>query len=229
MSAAEQQLITQTLLACSDAELVRRVQQGEINAYEGIMRRYNQRLFRVARGIVNNDAEAMDAMQEAYIKAFAQLDSLQDIKALPGWLSRIARNEALQYLRQNQRTIAMSPEDLEPVVELATMRNIDDEPDGELANKQLGQLLESNIDKLPDAFRSVFMLRAIEQCSVRETAEILDIEEATVKTRYFRANALLQQQLSSHMQEAGLGLYEFAGHRCDAVVSGVLERLCKRN
>jgi len=225
MSVAEQQLITQTLLACSDAELVQLILQGEISAYEGIMRRYNQRLFRITRSIVNNDAEAMDAMQEAYIKAFSQLETLQDIKALPGWLSRIARNEALQYLRQNQRTILMAPDELEPVVELATMANVKNQPDSELANKQLGHLLESSIDKLPDAFRSVFMLRAIEQCSVRETAEILELEEATVKTRYFRANALLQQQLSTHMKDAGLGLYEFAGHRCNAVVSNVLSRL----
>lgn len=225
MSVAEQQLIIKTLLACSDAELVRRIQLGETNAYEGIMRRYNQRLFRIARSIVNNDAEAMDAMQEAYIKAFKQLDTLQDIKALPGWLSRIARNEALQYLRQNQRAVLMAPEELEPVMELVVMTNVENQPDNELANEQLRHLLESNIDKLPDNFRSVFMLRAIEQCSVRETATILELPEATVKTRYFRANALLQQQLSIHMQDKGLGLYEFAGHRCDAVVRNVLGQL----
>jgi len=225
MSAAEQQLTTQSLLRCSDAELVQRIQQGEINVYEGIMRRYNQRLFRVTRSILRNDAEAMDVMQETYLKAFVQLKTLQDIKALPAWLSRIARNEALQTLRQNQRTVLMDSEQLEPVVELAAMIKVQDQPDSELANEQLRLLLERCIDKLPDAFRCVFVLRAIEQCSVRETATILELPEATVKTRYFRANALLQKQFSSHIQEAGLGLYEFAGHRCDAVVRYVLGQL----
>jgi len=105
------------------------------------------------------------------------------------------------------------------------MIKVQDQPDSELANEQLRLLLERCIDKLPDAFRSVFVLRAIEQCSVRETATILELPEATVKTRYFRANDLLQKQLSSHIQEAGLGLYEFAGHRCDAVVRYVLGQL----
>ncbi|EGG99559.1 RNA polymerase sigma-70 factor [gamma proteobacterium IMCC2047] len=164
-------------------------------------------------------------MQEAYIKAFGQLSRLKNANALPGWLSRITRNEALQYRRKNQRNISMAPAEIEPVVELATMKNSDDEPSSELANRQLRQLLEANIDKLPDTFRRVFMLRAIEQCSVRETANILDIPEATVKTRFHRANSLLQQQLQLYMQKTGLSLYEFAGHRCDAVVSGVLDRL----
>lgn len=228
MSVAEQQLITKTLLACSDAELLCRIKEGDIEAYEGIMRRYNQRLFRIARSIVNNDAEAMDAMQEAYIKAFAQLGSLKDIKALPGWLSKIVRNEALQYLRQNHRMVLMAPDELEPVVELSAMSKVGAQPDNELANRQLGSLLENCIDKLPDTFRSVFMLRAVEQCSVRETAEILELPEATVKTRFFRANALLQQQLSTHIQASGVALYEFAGYRCDAVVRNVLGHLAAR-
>ncbi|WP_421864263.1 RNA polymerase sigma factor [Motiliproteus sp.] len=228
MTIAAQQLKIQTLMGCSDAELVTRILQGETNAYEGIMRRYNQRLFRVARGIVNSDAEAMDAIQEAYIKAFEQLERLQSIPALPGWLSRIARNEALQLLRRNQRNVAMAPEELESVVKLTAMTKNYNGPDSEVANKQLGQLLESNINQLPDSFRSVFILRAIEQCSVRETAEILDLEEGTVKTRLFRANALLQKQLSLHLSESGVALYEFAGHRCDAVVRGVLARLLRQ-
>lgn len=216
---------TQALLACSDAELMARIQQGDINAYEGIMRRYNQRLYRVTRSILNNDAAAMDAMQEAYIKAFEQLEMLQNIEALPTWLSRIARNEALQNLRRNQRTLFMSPEQLEPVLEFSMMKKKTALPEDELANHQLGQLLQQCIEKLPDAFRSVYVLRAIEQCSVLETSDILDIPQATVKTRYFRANALLQQQLNQQIQKSDLTLYEFAGHRCDAVVQNVLERL----
>jgi len=225
---AKQQPLAQSLVEFSDEELIQRINTGDVNAYEGIMRRYNQRLFRVTRGILDNDAEAMDAMQEAYIKAFDQLAALNDIQALPAWLMQIARNEALQYLRRNKRNVLMDPEQLEPVMELEAMINTRDQPDSKVANEQLRQLLEGCIDKLPSSFREVFILRAIEQSSVRETADILGIPETTVKTRYFRANTLLQKQLSKQIQESNVGLYEFAGHRCDAIVRGVLDRLARR-
>ena len=233
ISIAKQQPVAPSLTEFTDEALIQRINAGDVNAYEGIMRRYNQRLFRVTRGILDNDAEAMDAIQEAYIKAFDQLDTVRDIKALPAWLIRIARNEALQYLRKNKRNVSVDPENfdsgqLEPVLELEVMINTRDQPDSKVANEQLRQLLEANIDKLPPSFREVFILRAIDQSSVRETAEILEIPEATVKTRYFRANALLQKQLSEHIQESNVGLYEFAGHRCDAIVRGVLDRLSRR-
>lgn len=221
-----------SLVEFTDEALIKRINAGDVNAYEGIMRRYNQRLFRVARGILDNDAEAMDAMQEAYLKAFDQLATVKDIKALPAWLIRIARNEALQYLRQNKRNVSVDPEQfdsgqLEPVLELEVMIKARDQPDSKVANDQLRQLLEASIDKLPSSFRAVFILRAIEQSSVRETADILEIPKATVKTRYFRANALLQKQLSEHIKKSNVGLYEFAGHRCDAIVRGVLDRLSR--
>ncbi|MEZ5524405.1 MAG: RNA polymerase sigma factor [Pseudomonadales bacterium] len=224
-SATETKRTIRDWLACPDSELIKRIRQGDINAYEGIMRRYNQRLYRIARSILNNDAAAMDAMQDAYLKAFDQLETLQDIVALPVWLSRIVRNEALQQLRRNQRLVSMPHELLEPVVELNSQMKSRLPPESEVANQQLAALLEQYIDKLPDTYRSVFVLRAVEHCSVRETAEVLDIPEATVKTRYFRANALLQRQLNVLLRESGLGIYEFAGHRCDAVVSRVLQSL----
>lgn len=230
---AKQQPSMPSLTEFSDEELIQRISAGDVNAYEGIMRRYNQRLFRVTRGILENDAEAMDVMQEAYLKAYDQLSTVKDIKALPAWLIRIVRNEALQYLRRNKRDVSMDPEyfdsaQLEPVLELETMIKTRDQPDSKVANEQLRQLLEASIDKLPSSFREVFILRAIEQSSVRETADILEIPEATVKTRYFRANALLQKQLGEHIQKSNIGLYEFAGHRCNAIVYGVLDRLSRR-
>ena len=228
ISLAKQSPSAQSLTKYSDEVLIQRINAGDVNAYEGIMRRYNQRLFRVTRGILDNDAEAMDAIQEAYIKAFDQLSSLEDIKALPAWITQIARNEALQYLRRNKRNISMGPEQLEPVLELEAMIKTRDQPDSKLANDQLKQLLEASIDKLPSSFREVFILRAIEQYSVRETATTLEITQATVKTRYFRANSLLQQQISQHLQQSYIDLYEFAGHRCNAIVRGVLKQLKER-
>ena len=216
-----------SLIDLSDQELVVRIIAGDANAYDGIMRRYNQRLFRVTRGILDNDAQAMDAIQETYLKAFSQLTTLKDINALPAWLTSIARREALQYLRRNKRNVSMDPAQMEPVIALAVMMKTDDQPESKMANDQLKSLLESCIDKLPSTFREVFILRSIEQCSVNETANILEISEATVKTRLFRAKALLQQQLSLHIQESNIALYEFAGHRCDAIVQGVLTRLAQ--
>ena len=209
----------------TDASLIQQVKNGNLNAYEGIMRRHNQRLFRLARSIVNDDAEAIDVVQETYISAFKRLPTLRDTKAFTTWLARIAKNEALMRLRKNQRSITMDDQQLESVIELSAQSNRPRQPDSELANQQIKKLIEDNIDKLPDSFRSVFMLRAIEQCSVRETAAILEIQEATVKTRFHRAKNLLQQQLNQYIEQAGLSVHEFAGSRCDAIVQNVMQKI----
>ena len=209
----------------ADASFIQQVLDGNLNAYEGIMRRHNQRLFRLARSIVSDDAAAMDVVQEAYITAFNRLQSLRDTKAFATWLARITKNEALMWLRKNHRSITMDEQQLESVIELSSLSNRPRKPENELANQQIKKLIEDNIDKLPDSFRSVFMLRAIEQCSVRETAEILEIQEATVKTRFYRAKIILQQQLNQHVEKAGLSIHEFAGARCDAIIQNVMQRI----
>lgn len=209
----------------TDASLIQQVKNGNLGAYEGIMRRHNQRLFRLARGIVGDDTEAMDVVQEAYITAFKQLKTLRDTKAFATWLARITKNEALMQLRKNQRSITMDDQQLESVIELSAQSNGPRQPDNELANQQIKKLIEDSIDKLPGPFRSVFMLRSIEQCSVRETAGILEIKEATVKTRFHRAKILLQQQLNQYIEKAGLSVHEFAGERCDAIVQNVMQRI----
>ncbi|NOZ53721.1 MAG: RNA polymerase sigma factor [Gammaproteobacteria bacterium] len=209
----------------SDASLIQQIRGGNLNAYEGIMRRHNQRLFRLVRSIISNDAEAMDIVQEAYIIAFQHLQTLRDTDAFASWLARIARNEALMLLRKNHRSITMDNQQLESVIERSALSDRPKQPDCELANQQVKKLLEDSIDKLPDSFRSVFMLRAIERCSVREAAEILEIQEATVKTRYYRAKKLLQQQLNQYIKKSELSVHEFAGARCDAMIRNVMQKI----
>ena len=209
----------------SDDNIVDRVMDGELDAYEGIMRHHNQRLYRIARSIVTDDAEAMDVVQETFIVAFDRLGELRDTAALSTWLSRIARNNALMRLRKNRRLAYMDEPDFDNVLQLSTTVKRPQQPDSALANGQLRRMLEAFIDELPDAFRAVFMLRAVEQCSVATTAEILDVEPATVKTRYHRARLLLQKRLLEYGEAAGVAIHEFAGHRCDTIVCNVLEHL----
>jgi len=209
----------------SDGAMLRRVLDGDIAAYEGIMRRYNQRLFRLARSIVTNDAEAMDVVQESYVKAYEHLADLKQPEALGGWLARIVRNAALMHLRKTRRYQNMEDTEFENVLHLAKPVQQQMRPDRELANAQLRQVLEDCIDELPDAFRAVFMLRAVEQCSVNTCAEMLGIKEATVKTRFHRARVLLQERLLEISDVSTIGVHEFAGDRCDSIVKGVLAEI----
>lgn len=209
----------------SDDVILARVIAGDLDAYEGIMRHHNQRLYRIARSIVTDDAEAMDVVQETFVAAYERLHELKEPAALPAWIARITRNFALMRLRKSQRMHYMDEPEFDNVLSLSTAIRRPEQPDTTLANKQLRQMLEQFIDELPDAFRTVFMMRAIEQCSVATTAELLEIEAATVKTRYHRARLLLQKRLMEYSDSVGVAVHEFAGHRCDAVVCNVLEKL----
>lgn len=208
-----------------DALLLTEVAAGNQEAFAGIIRRHNQRMFRIARSIVTDDAEAMDAVQEAFIAAYERLGDLKDPAALGVWLGRIVRNTALMRLRSARRYLFMDDSDLENVMELSVLQLPQRSPDGEVANIQLRRLLEQCIDELPDAFRTVFVLRAVDECSTSDTAEILEIEQATVKTRFHRAKRLIQQRLLACAEATGVGVHEFAGHRCDTIVHNVMEAL----
>lgn len=209
----------------SDSCLLQEVLDGRLEAYEGIMRHHNQRLFRIARSIVKDDAEAMDVVQESFVAAYYALRELKEPAALGTWLARITRNTALMRLRKNHRYEYMEEPDLDNVLEMSVTSPRRQQPDAELANIELRRLLEECIDELPDAFRTVFMLRAVEQCTVEATAELLEIQEATVKTRYHRAKRLMQQRLLDYSEAAGVGVHEFASHRCDTIVANVMRRL----
>lgn len=209
----------------ADSLLLAAVLDGQTAAFAGIMRHHNQRLFRLARSIVTDDAGAMDVVQESYIAAYDRLGDLQDPAALGLWLAHIVRNTALMRLRHNRRYLFMDDADLENVLELTVPQSPKRQPEGEVANTQLRQLLEECMDGLPGAFRAVFMLRAVEQCSTQETARILDIREATVKTRYHRAKHLMQERLLAWSDAAGVDLHEFGGRRCDTLTRQVMASL----
>jgi RNA polymerase sigma-70 factor (ECF subfamily) len=206
-----------------DHTAIARIRAGDTGAYADIMRRYNQRLFRVARSILQDDDAAQDAMQEAYVNAYFKLDKYAPTGSFGAWLTRITVNEALMMKRKDRRIdhdSAATPADRDP--ERAAPRA---DPADRAANRELAGLIETAVDALPEDFRTVFVLRALQQLSVHETAASLGINEATVKTRLYRARALMQKHLDKHIAAAGMAVFEFAGRRCDNMVSTVLKRL----
>lgn len=208
-----------------EAEAVAEVLAGNLGAFERIMRANNQRLFRVARSIVSDDAEATDVVQETYLKAFQGLAKIEDPHRLSHWLAKVTRNGALQRQRKGKRVQLMDHSGMDNVVNFSTSRATGDSPDRRLANSQLRAVLERCIDELPETFRSVFILRAVEHCSVQATAEILDIKQATVKSRLHRAKQMLQQRLLDFSDQSNVAIHEFAGARCDALVRSVMQAL----
>ena len=216
----------------SDKDIIARIIAGDKNAYGGIMRRYNQRMFRIARSIVTDDAAAMDIVQEAHIKAYTKLNEFRDSSKFFSWLATITRNEAFMYLRKHKREISMADDVMQYFEHAETdhnegirIDNKNDRPDTALENTQLKKLIVKHIDRLPDDFRIVFVLRGIEQLSVKETAEILDIKEQTVKTRYFRAKRILRGQIQKYLSTVRMQIYEFGDHNCDTIVNNVMNHI----
>src|SRR5262245_13885471 len=211
-----------------DTELAGRVAQGDHAAFEVLMRRHNRALFRTARAILRDDAEAEDALQEAYLQAYRTIGSYRGEARLSTWLARVVANEALMRLRKQVRRSAIVP--LQPGVPAEEINQIaegsmDKTPESLARRAEVRKLLEERIDALPGAYRAVFMLRGVEEYSVEETAAILQIPEATVRSRFFRARSLLREGLASEVDLACEDAFGFAGERCDRVVARVLARL----
>jgi RNA polymerase sigma-70 factor (ECF subfamily) len=199
----------------SDEAIVGRLLRGEAGLFEVLMRRHNQRLFRAARAIVRDDDEAEDVMQEAYVQAYTKLSQFEGRATFATWLTRIAVHDALARVRRRRPE---SDPEAEPEV---TMPN----PEDAVSSRELGALLEPLVDGLPEPFRSVFVLRAVEGLSAVEVAQCLDVPEETVRTRYFRARRSLQLQLEQQLMASVPELYAFHLSRCDRVVEAVLSRL----
>ena len=211
----------------NDGDLATSAAAGDARAFEALMRRYNRMLFRTARAILCDDAEAEDALQEAYLQAHRSLGSFRAEAKLSTWLVRIVANEALMRLRKRTRRAEIVPMQSadSPEVEQVMETDTDNAPDTRAARAEVRRLLEAQIDALPEAYRTVFMLRAVEELSAEETAEVLDIPAATVRTRLFRARSLLREALAQKIDVACEDAFSFAGERCDRVVAGVLARL----
>lgn len=211
----------------SDLSLARRVAARDVAAFEQMMRRFNRQLFRLARAALRDDAEAEDALQDAYLLAYRKIDQFRGDSALSTWLSRLVLNECFGRLRRSARRdnvvpIVPMPSDMDPDTIAPSSF---EQPDAAAQRAELRALIESRLDELPSDFRTVFVLRSVEELTVEETAAILDLPEATVRSRHFRARGLLRESLARDLDLAERDLYDFGGAHCDRVVQRVLERL----
>jgi len=208
-----------------DDELASRALSGEEDAFEQIMRRYNQRIFRIARGIVPRDEDAMDVIQEAYIQAFSHLDQYEGDNKFSAWIGTIVRNQALMHLRKLKNISYISHDTLDSLKsEKDDMHQSLTNPERHTESQEVRDLIESAISLLSPEFRLVFLLRGVEQLSIEETSEIAGIGAATVKTRYHRARKLIERHIQKRLESEELEAFSFAGERCDHVVRSILNR-----
>ena len=181
-----------------DAELVRRARARDEAAIRAIMQANNRRLYRIARGILRNDGEAEDVVQETYVRAFTHLESFRGDSSLATWLARIAMNEALGRLRRQRPSVELStlpPGALEAQIIQFPLSAASEDPEKTMAQREIQHVVEHAIDDLPEAFRIVFITRVIEGMNVEETAELLDLKPETVKTRLHRARTMLRDNV----------------------------------
>jgi RNA polymerase sigma-70 factor (ECF subfamily) len=220
-----------------DLSLASRIARRDQGAFETLMRRYNSRLFRIARAIVKDDAAAEDALQEAYLEAYRHIGGFQGSASIGTWLTRITINQALMRLRQQKRDRIVIPfgeggrDDADGGDGTGTSDPPSQWPDAHSEpppqstwRAEIRALLERRLDELPVAFRTVFIMREVEGLTVEETADCLDVPPATVRTRLFRARALLREALARDIDSAAVEIFGFAGDRCDRIVAAVLDR-----
>ncbi len=209
-----------------DQSILHGIAAGDRSAFERLMRVHNRRLYRLARATLRDDAEAEDALQDAYLRAFRSIAQFRGDAALSTWLSKLVINECLSRMRRNSRR-----QNVIPMVSTGSQSEFlsicadDSEPlDTALARRQVRSLLERKIDELPDSYRTVFVMRAVEEMTVDETAESLGIPEETVRSRHFRAKSLLRESLAQDFDLAERDVFEFGGARCDRIVATVMAR-----
>lgn len=212
-----------------DGALVVLVRAGQREAFRPIMQRYNQRLFRIARSVVGDDAEAEDVLQESWLRAYRKMDDFRGESALSTWLTSIVLNEARGRLRRRHRMVGLeqievAQADAGQVLQFRSKFGSED-PAVSAARAQIRQLLEYAIDDLPEAFRTVYMMREVEEYSVEETARVLAIKPETVKTRLHRARRLLRTSLQDTLAATLGEAFPFMGRRCARLTAAVMARL----
>lgn len=212
--------------ALADVELVTMAQNHDERAVRAIIKRQNQRLFRVARAILHSDHEAEDAVQAGYVKAFTHLKSFRGEAQLSTWLTRIVANEALNRVRRKRPTAPVEEIDSHASRQ-AMPRTLS--PEEETARREVGRVLEGIVDQVPDPFRTVFILRDIEGMSIDETASLLSISPETVKSRLFRARRDIRIHIQTQLAGSFAALYPFDGMRCVAMADRVLATLKASN
>lgn len=210
-------------LSDDDASLARRIAGGERPAFEQLMRRYNRRLYRLARASLSDDAEAQDALQDAYLCAYRSIGQFRGEAALSTWLSRLVLNACAARRRRSTRRdniipIVSSERDMDAVAEVP---DSGEQPDHLVARSQIRGVLERKVGELPEIFRIVFVLRSVEELSVEEIAAMLSVSEETVRSRHFRARGLLREALAREIDLAEGDIFEFGGACCDRMVARV--------
>jgi RNA polymerase sigma-70 factor (ECF subfamily) len=205
--------------ALSDEALVEKTRAGDRLAFELLMRRHNQRLFRVVRSVLRDPAEIEEAMQQAYVAAFVHLDQFAGTARWSTWLCRIGFNEALARARQGGRFVSIDNVSEDVMARKWKSSNVD--PERAAADRELTTFFEQAVDRLPDIYRSVLVMREIEGMTTAETAAVLDVE----KTRLHRARASLREAVEKRIGERLEDAFAFGNEHCDRVVAGVLERL----
>ncbi len=210
----------------TDEEIVDRVRAGDTSLYELIMRRYNQRLYRVARAILRDDAEAQDVMQDAYVRAYQHLDQFAARAPFSAWLTRIAVHEALGRLRLRKQNPQLDDTEQEGEFSMSLVETSPN-PEQSASRAELGRLLEEALLDLPDQYRTVVMLRDVEELSTSETAAALDLTEHNVKVRLHRGRAMARGWLFARVGTKARTAFPFMGVRCDRVVHSVLQRLAE--
>lgn len=215
--------------APSDAALVARLRDGDAAAFELVMRRYNRLLFRIARSVLPDDAEAEDVVQETYLRAYERLGDFVGPRGFATWLCRIASNEALGRRRRGLRLMLIDdrpgPQGSGEGSVLEHLPDRQPDPEGRAVSSELRRILEDAIDRLPEDYRRVFMLRAVEGLSVAETAALLEVRPEVVKTRLHRARARLREILAARHEAVAPAAFDIGGERCDRIVAGVFARL----
>ena len=213
--------------AADEFSLAQRIARGDRAAFEVLMRRYNRRLYRLARASLRDDAEAKDALQDAYLCAYRSIGQFRGDAALSTWLSRLVLNECAARRRRSMRR-----ENIVPMVSadssmeaFARVPDAGEPPEHCTARAQMRSVLERKVGELPEILRLVFVLRSIEELSIEEIAATLSISHDSVRSRHFRAKGMLRESLAKEIDLAEGDIYDFGGVHCDSVVAGVLVRL----
>jgi len=218
-------MVLQECQTLSDEQVVERVRAGEIGLYELLMRRYNQRVYRVVRSVLVNSEEAEDVLQEAWVRAYEHLEQFKGRATFSTWVTKIAFYEALARAKKNKRWMPIEDSEGEIMPEAERRQPPAETPEQQAMRAQLARMLETAVDELPESYRSVFVLREVEHLNTSETAECLGLSEEAVKTRLHRSRALLRRDLGGRMGPAIVEAHSFMGVRCDRSVAQVLKRI----
>lgn len=211
--------------ALGDEALVALARRQDESAVRALVKRYNQQLFRTARGVVGSDSEAEDVVQEAYVRAFTSLDGFRGDSAFSTWLTRITLNAAFGRLRKRRPVVELSELDTEGRVIMFPTSPPQPDPESEAGREQVRQALEKAIDMLPEPFRLVFILRDVQGLSADETASLLSIKPQTVKTRLYRARRLMRVEIEKALAPRFSEVFPFDGDRCAHMAESVVTRL----